>query len=65
MKHAKHAKHAIVWSTPTFWGTSSTPFHGARQARKHLKHAKYASTPNTWVGQARKASKTRHLADSP
>ena len=45
----KHAKHVILWSTP------STPFYEARQARQifearqarhFMKHAKHVSTPS-------------------
>ena len=45
----KHAKHVILWSTP------STPFYEARQARQifearqarhFMKHAKHEGTPS-------------------
>ena len=71
----KHAKHTILWSTPStpiFWSTPSAPFHEARKARKH------ASTWSTPIIRARKARehakhlstpstqsmRARHLADS-
>ena len=50
----KHAKHAILRSTPS---TPSTPFYEARQARKHAKfieHASMQSTPTRKGHQARK-----------
>ena len=77
MKRTKHAKLAILWSTPNtlmfwstpstqiFWSTPSTPFHEARQACKPVKHASTSSTPSTRARQAREHAKhVKHTKDA-
>ena len=64
----KHAKHAILYSTPStpiFWSTPSTPFHGARQARKHVKHTKHVSRESTRARQTGEHTKHAKHASTP
>ena len=61
MKHVKHtnilkhAKHGILWSTP------SRQVHKKLKAREHVKHP---STLSMWARQARKAHKTHKYAST-